>query len=203
MAPSWLIGFGRNRPAYEHVEVELHSVNAKWYVLDFNVGGKIEMSFLQIHRDSNNASDLTKTVDQQPKNYNRGPRLAMYGTVSVLLLNTILMAIALIYAFAFKKHRLSSFSTAVLYEGSCSVASRSEMGLHFLVNVLSTGLLLASNYCMQYLNAPTRKDVDWAHAKGLRLSIGTQSFRNFFVMKKRSITMWTVLLLTSLPIHSL
>lgn len=201
---------GRKRPPYEHVEVELDDPgNAGRYGLDFDAGEQCLRTVLRTqsyrYRNSDNESDLARATDQQPKkkSYYRGPRLAMYGVISVLLLNIVLLVVALVYAFAFLQHRASSFSTAVIYDGSCSTTDRSEMGLHFLINILSTGLLAASNYCMQYLNAPTRQDVDWAHAKGIQLRIGAQSFYNFLVMPKKSIIMWTVLLLTSLPIHLL
>lgn len=36
----------------------------------------------------------------------------------------------------------------VLYEGSCSKVKRLGIGLHFVINILSTVLLAASNYCM-------------------------------------------------------
>ena len=36
----------------------------------------------------------------------------------------------------------------VLYEGSCSKVKKLGIGLHFVINILSTVLLAASNYCM-------------------------------------------------------
>src|ERR1700742_4576139 len=45
----------------------------------------------------------------------------------------------------------------VLFEGDCERARRINLGLHLMINGLSTILLSASNYGMQCLSAPTRK----------------------------------------------
>lgn len=53
-----------------------------------------------------------------------------------------------------------------LYVGDCEKTQQINTGLHVLINLLSTTLLSASNYCMQCLSAPTRDDIDVAHARG-------------------------------------
>lgn len=65
-----------------------------------------------------------------------------------------------------------------LFEGDCTTASKLNTGIHFLINALSTILLSSSNYCMQCLSAPTRKELDDAHSKGRWLDIGVMSTRN-------------------------
>ena len=50
-----------------------------------------------------------------------------------------------------------------LYEGSCSKVRKFNIEIHFAINVLSTILLGASNYCMQCASAPTREEIDKAH----------------------------------------
>ena len=52
-----------------------------------------------------------------------------------------------------------------LFAGNCTKVRELNVGVHLLINVLSTILLSASNYCMQCLSAPTRIEVNKAHAK--------------------------------------
>lgn len=54
---------------------------------------------------------------------------------------------------------------------------------------------------MQCLSAPTRKEVDEAHAKGKWLDIGVPSVRNLTSIPKLRLGMWVGLGLTSLPLH--
>ncbi|KAG8527921.1 uncharacterized protein KY384_006837 [Bacidia gigantensis] len=56
---------------------------------------------------------------------------------------------------------------------------------------------------MQLLAAPTREEVDKAHAKATWLDIGVPSFRNLRQISRSNCTMWSVLALSSLPIHFL
>lgn len=67
-----------------------------------------------------------------------------------------------------------------VYVGSCDVVDRWSLGLHLLVNGLSTAIFSASNYTMQCLVAPKRKECDVAHVRGDWLDIGVPSVRNLF-----------------------
>ncbi|KAH7411965.1 hypothetical protein DE146DRAFT_751110 [Phaeosphaeria sp. MPI-PUGE-AT-0046c] len=68
--------------------------------------------------------------------------------------------------------------SGVLLEGDCGRVDLYNNGLHVLINVLSTILLSGSNYCMQCLSAPTRDEVNKAHANKRWLDIGIPSIRN-------------------------
>jgi hypothetical protein len=57
-------------------------------------------------------------------------------------------------------------ANGLLFEGDCDHAQHINSVLHVVINVLSTVVLSSSNYCMQCLSAPTRKEVDVAHAQG-------------------------------------
>jgi hypothetical protein len=127
----------------------------------------------------------------------------MFAVLVILSLNMIFIVVTSIYAFAIRKHSDTSFTSAVLYEGRCTVPKGWVSGLHLIINILSTGLLSASNYCMQHLNAPSRQDVDRAHENRTWLSIGVQNFRNLLVVGRKQATLWGLLLITSLPIHLL
>jgi hypothetical protein len=78
---------------------------------------------------------------------------------------------------------------------------RLDLWLHLLINLLSTGLLMASNYCMQLQAAPTRADIDRAHARGQWLDIGVPSLRNFGKIGRWRKFTWLLLAFSSLPIH--
>ncbi|KAK4900112.1 hypothetical protein LTR27_002875 [Elasticomyces elasticus] len=101
----------------------------------------------------------------------------------------------------------SSFSNkdgmATVFEGSCDVAEKAVLGADLAINVLSTLLLGASNHNAQLLSAPTRSDVDRQHSRGIWLDIGVSSVRNFRYLPRWRLTIWTVLVLSTVPLHLL
>ncbi|KAI9163671.1 hypothetical protein HJFPF1_05293 [Paramyrothecium foliicola] len=99
------------------------------------------------------------------------------------------------------QHPADKSLVGVLFEGSCSKTSRLSMWLHLLINVLSTALLAASNYCMQVSLAPTREDIDAAHSQRKVLSIGTPSMRNLGRTSSLRASIWLLLAFGSVPLH--
>ena len=91
----------------------------------------------------------------------------------------------------------------VLISGSCASTKRASTWIHLGINVLSTLLLSASNYCMQILTAPTRSEIDRAHAKGKWLDIGVPSMRNLKWISWYRVCIWILLAGSSLPLHLL
>lgn len=59
-----------------------------------------------------------------------------------------------------------------LSHGDCTRIRSVNTLCHVLINVVSTFLLSSSNMCLQLVVAPTRAEVDKAHAKGVWLGIG-------------------------------
>jgi hypothetical protein len=90
-----------------------------------------------------------------------------------------------------------------IFEGDCTTAKHHNMGLHIVINVLSTLMLGASNYSMQCLSAPTRQDIDKAHREGRWLDIGVQSLKNLRWTQRWKWMVWCLLGLSSLPLHLL
>lgn len=88
-----------------------------------------------------------------------------------------------------------------IYLGSCAKAQRLDIWLHLLINVLSTLLLGASNFCMQLLVAPTRHEVDKAHEKSFWLDIGTPSVRNLRKIARVRVLTWLCLGFSSALLH--
>lgn len=85
----------------------------------------------------------------------------------------------------------------------CGYIKRLNTGIHIVINIFSTVLLSGSNYCMQCLAAPTRRDVDFAHAEDRWLDIGVPSVFNLTRISRRRFFLWLWLGLSSLPLHLL
>ncbi|CAG8898361.1 unnamed protein product [Penicillium egyptiacum] len=131
-----------------------------------------------------------------------GVLLCTKATTVLLLLNIIFIAVAA--GLSNKNAENSAFSSfQVMYQGSCVLSKRWNIALHLIINVLSTGILGASNYCMQSLVAPSREEVDKYHARGRWLDIGCSSVRNLFVIGRSRLALWLVLLVTATPFHLL
>lgn len=132
----------------------------------------------------------------------KGVLLCAWVVSGVLCVNIILTTIAAILAYA--KQDAQSFVSAPIYLGNCSVSKQWATGLHFLINILSTVMLAASNYCMQCLASPSRAEVDDAHRQRGWLKIGVPNISGLLLFGKgRRRRLGSLLLLTSLPIHLL
>ena len=90
-----------------------------------------------------------------------------------------------------------------IFEGSCEKAKQLSVWIHLAINILSTVLLTSGNYAQQVLTAPTRSEIDSAHAKHSWLDIGVLSYRNLKGISKRRVLAWAILAITSVPIHLL
>ena len=93
--------------------------------------------------------------------------------------------------------------TGTLYEGSCDTSKTIGLWLHLAINVLSTLLLSGSNYTQQCLAAPTRKEIDAAHARRKWINIGAPSAGNLFKIKLERMLLWIAIGFTSIPLHLL
>ena len=114
--------------------------------------------------------------------------------VIILITNLALSSFAV-------SHYGSEAGVGLIYYGECGTVSSLDRWLHLLINLLSTGMLSASNYCMQLQAAPTRKMVDEAHAKGNSLDIGVLSLRNLWRIGRWRKASWILLAFSSVPIH--
>jgi hypothetical protein len=150
-----------------------------------------------------NKHETTKATSQKTfiwqtrfSGWRGGVFIAAVTSFFVLLLNTTLAIIA-----ATKWNLGGGIATA--FTGNCRTALRITNVLHLIINVLSSFLLGASNYCMQRLAAPNRKEIDAAHAKKRWLDIGMPSIRNLPHISKGRVSLWVLLGLSSLPLHLL
>lgn len=92
---------------------------------------------------------------------------------------------------------------ATIYQGPCAKTKDLVTVLHLAICILSSLLLGASNYCMRILSAPTRKEVDAAHAKRKWLSIGVASIKNLLYVDRRKTFVYILLGVSSIPLHLL
>ena len=92
---------------------------------------------------------------------------------------------------------------ATIHTGKCDFVASKITQVQLTMNVLSSLVLGTSSYCMQTLTAPTRKDIDKAHARDHWLDVGTPSVRNliFFAPTKR--LYWALLFVGCVPLHIL
>lgn len=88
-------------------------------------------------------------------------------------------------------------------DGACGQVNTWTTWLHVLINGLSSLLLSASNYTMQCLCSPTRKEIDRAHARGDWLDVGVPSVRNISRVNWRRTVLWGLLAASTVPIHLL
>lgn len=92
-----------------------------------------------------------------------------------------------------------------LYTRDCQNMDTINMVVHLFINILSSIVVAASNFCAQLLAAPTRAEVTDAHKDGKWLDVGTPSFRNLFggrIATKRKL-LWVGLAFSSVPLHLL
>ncbi|KAL6415963.1 hypothetical protein AUP68_00169 [Ilyonectria robusta] len=91
----------------------------------------------------------------------------------------------------------------VLHSGSCNTNSILNTAIHLCINIFSSILLAASNYCMQCLIAPTRGDIQTFHSRGRWLDIGVPSIHNVAKIPKKRGILWCLLAISSVPLHIL
>jgi hypothetical protein len=131
------------------------------------------------------------------KRWRFGLHAGLYASIIVLFSNLALLLTGVITRDdTFKgistiakggKHRITTMSTVY----------------HVLINVLSTILLTSTNYAMQILCAPTRREVEKAHARGQWLDIGIMSIHNLRHIDRKRTIVWMLLSFSSTLLHVL
>ena len=146
--------------------------------------------------------------------YSGWKRTAIWLTGLVATLTTFLVVMLFVSLFALKKDSDDNTVTnsrnygsgdalgqSILYRGNCDVSARANLWIHLAINIIGTGVLASSNFFMQSLVAPTRKEVDAAHKAGHWLEIGVQSLKNVRFIGWKKIIFWSLFSLSSVPLH--
>jgi uncharacterized protein DUF6536 len=143
--------------------------------------------------------DHNRTPSHQFGGWRAGILNGSIGAFAIFVINVALT----IYSSIRAKEEDDTAGRKILFEGDCEEARKLDLGLHLLINMLSTLLLGASNYGMQCFSAPTRQEVDAAHAKRRWLDIGVLSVKNLRWIDKKRVIFWALLGLSSMPLHLL
>jgi hypothetical protein len=126
--------------------------------------------------------------------------VAACTALAVMLVNVL---VAIVAAAKFQD-TIKSSGIGTAYQGDCNAVDEWSITLHIIINMLSSLLLSASNYTMQCLCSPTRKEIDLAHGKRDWLDIGLPSIRNILGrISVRRTLFWWILALSSAPVHLL
>ena len=125
-----------------------------------------------------------------------GVALCAFTTGTVLVIN-IILTISVI-----AKHGVHGILVTI-QAGTCSKTKAVSLWLHLIINILSTLLLGASNYCMQCLSSPTRAEIDSAHNRHIWLDIGVPRVRNLRRVSWKKIILWWLFAISSFPLHLL
>lgn len=153
---------------------------------------------------TNSSKELDKRNPTWRQTYTTGWRFGV--VVSAVSTSCVFIVNLTVLIWAVRKFGLGNEGRQILYAGSCNTVKTLNRGIHLAINVLSTILLASSNYCMQCLSAPTRTDIDTAHQSKnwpRWLDIGVPSIRNLWRIDRKRVIIWTILSLSSLPLHLL
>lgn len=126
-------------------------------------------------------------------------RKVMLATQTTLALVVFLANIACT-AWALVSHPASGVIGS-LSVGRCSRIRDVNIGIHLLLNVLSSLFLGAGNYCMQILVAPTGTEVQSAHESGTYFDIGIHSIHNLRRITWHRKLLWLGLGICSTLLH--
>lgn len=125
-----------------------------------------------------------------------GLAMSASSATIVLLMNVLIVVVAV------STSKLEN-GIGTLFTGDCKRVSTWNTALHILINALSSILLSASNYAMQVLSSPARSECDAAHARRDWLDIGANGVRNLTRVAWQRRILWTLLGVSSIPIHLL
>ena len=117
---------------------------------------------------------------------------------SILIANIVILNIA-----NGKEPNAHNGNVVQLYSqhGTCEKVKTISRGAHIAINIVSSMLLTASLLCIQVLLAPTREEVDKAHASGRWLHIGIGGLRNTSGIAWKRTLVALVCFLSSVPLH--
>ncbi|KAF2648042.1 hypothetical protein K491DRAFT_568492, partial [Lophiostoma macrostomum CBS 122681] len=124
-----------------------------------------------------------------------GIRAGLYSSITVLTINIFVL---LVGCFAHNGYKDGIGTIAI---GTPRKVQMISTAFHVLINIMSSILLISSNYAMQILCAPTRDDLDRAHSQNKWLDIGLVSLHNLgYIPRKRVVLFW-ILACSSVPLH--
>jgi hypothetical protein len=167
------------------------------------------MAFRLIWNRTNSQEDAILLGNDSLEDVTAEPRKGFFGwakgwrvgITSALVLGVIVLIFNFVFAIWAASNHGESPGLATLFVGSCPKSKNIITVFHLIINIFSTLLLGGSNYCMQILSAPLRKDVDRAHAKHKWMCVGIPNFRNIFYISWSRKVLWMLVAISSIPLH--
>jgi hypothetical protein len=146
-------------------------------------------------------TESTNNTERQPqsrgwKGWRRSVALLSLGSFIALLTNVAL----LIWATTTSR-RIGN--TVLIYQGTERKMKSINSALHAVITVLSSILLSGGNACMACMVAPTRHDIDLAHARVGWLDVGVSGFRNLSAVPWKRKLPWLMIAVGCIPLHLL
>lgn len=132
-------------------------------------------------------------------NFRKGwRRTAVINTIAV---TTFTLFTAALLAWSSSRSGGGVDSNLIFFDGDCAKSASMNLWLHLLLNACSTGVIASSNFFMQVLNSPTRREVDKAHRENVALEIGVPSLSNILHVAWFKNVCWLLFFASSFPIH--
>lgn len=158
-----------------------------------------------IFHDSADGSDVAPIFGSRfrlPLSGWRGWRVSVIAGASLSLAILIVNISLLIWS---KNQRyyssIDEAGMATVFDGDCALAGEIFKWSHLAINAMSTLLLSASTVGVQCASAPTRAEIDSAHAVGEWLHVGVVGYRNWKWIGGWRRAIWVALMASSLPLH--
>lgn len=144
------------------------------------------------------SNDRAPAEDTKILKWKRNIKLGCVAAIFVFVLNFGLLVWTQI-----RSRNQSHGGVAIIYSGTCVTARRISLWSHLTINILGSILFAACNTCMQCLTAPTRDEIDKAHAKYVWVDVGVNTIRNLKIIPSSRRFTWACLALSSVPLHLL
>ncbi|KAH8834588.1 hypothetical protein DL96DRAFT_1443593, partial [Flagelloscypha sp. PMI_526] len=122
------------------------------------------------------------------------------ATLAVALGSIVLVVNVTVLGFLIRRNSTHSAIVPII-TGSCASLKHTSLFVHLAINVASSLLLSGSNFCMQCISAPTRRDIDAAHERGRWFDIAVPSVRNIRFLGRKRLLLWLFIGLSSIPLH--
>lgn len=111
------------------------------------------------------------------------------------------VVLSILLAVSVSRPNASLTSSTIIFNGDCGLSTALNLLLHLFINIISGVILASSNFFMQVLNSPSRKEIDKVHRWLRSVDIGVPSLKNLRHVSYFKLTSWIIFAITSIPIH--
>lgn len=147
------------------------------------------------------ASQYTLQYQTAARGLSGWRKIAFYLTLLTVIITSLLFILLIVSLHVIDGGETSISEETIFYTGSCHRTSIANLVIHLAINIIGTCIIGSSNFFMQILVAPRRRDIDHAHTYGYWMEIGVNSIRNFQFISKIRTSLWALIALSSIPLH--